>query len=310
LRKTCRSVIAIGLLFISSSVWASPETTKLKLAYIPISNFLTAYVAKDKGYFDAHGLDVTLIPINQGNTGVAGIVSKSVDLSTPTPTTFLQAVDSGIDLEIVAATHTYPTPNKVGLLVSAAGDVKEAKDLVGKKVGVNGIGGMQFVLLQGWLSKHGVNPKSVTFVEVSFPQMADALKANQVDAITISEPFYQRVLSAGTGRLLADLQADIPAGTLGTMYVSTAEWAKKNPQTIAAFRAGLDDAVAFIRQNPDAAKQSLVSHTKMSNELLQLVNVPSVTVAATLSQMTFWISLMKDQNLLSGTIDPKSLIAK
>jgi NitT/TauT family transport system substrate-binding protein len=169
---------------------------------------------------------------------------------------------------------------------------------------------MQFVLLQGWLGKHGVNPKSVTFVEVSFPQMADALKANQVDAITISEPFYQRVLSAGTGRLLADLQADIPAGTLGTMYVSTAEWAKKNPQTIAAFRAALDDAVAFIRKSPDAAKQSLVSHTKMSNELLQLVNVPSVTVAVTPSQMTFWVGLMKGQDLLSGTIDPKSLIAK
>ena len=66
---------------------AAPETPKLSLAYIPISNFLTAYVAKDQGYFTAHGLDVTLVPINQGNTGVAGIVSKSVELSTPTPTT-------------------------------------------------------------------------------------------------------------------------------------------------------------------------------------------------------------------------------
>lgn len=304
-----RSMIAVTLLLGSSNAWSAPETPKLKLGYIPISNFLTAYVAKDQGYFDKHGLDVTLLPINQGNTGVAGIVSKSVDLSTPTPTTFLQAVDSGVDLVIVAATHTYPTPNKVGLLVSSSGDVKSAKDLTGKKVGVNGIGGMQFVLLQEWLTKHGVSPKTVTFVEVSFPQMADALKAKQVDAITISEPFYQRVLASGTGQLLADLQADIPEGTLGTMYVSTTDWAKRNPETIKAFRAALDDAAVFIRKDPAASKQSLVTHARMSNELLQLVNVPNVTVAAKPSQMTFWINLMKDQKLTSGTIDAKALIA-
>src|SRR4051812_16769551 len=100
--------LAAALLVVSTIAQAAPETPKLKLAYIPISNFLTAYVAKDQGYFTAHGLDVVLMPINQGNTGVAGIVSKSVEISTPTPTTFLQAVDSGVELVIVAATHTYP----------------------------------------------------------------------------------------------------------------------------------------------------------------------------------------------------------
>src|ERR1700722_5470034 len=216
MKKIYRALLAFGLLLGASTAHAAVETPKLTLAYIPISNFLTAYVAKDQGYFAAHGLDVTLVPINQGNTGVAGIVSNSVELSTPTPTTFLQAVDNGVDLVIVAATHTYPTPNKVGLLVSAGGDIKDPKDLTGKKVGVNGIGGMQFVLLQDWLIKHGVNAKTVTFVEISFPQMADALKAKQVDAVTISEPFYQRVISSDIGRVLADLQADIPAGKLGT----------------------------------------------------------------------------------------------
>jgi NitT/TauT family transport system substrate-binding protein len=304
-----RALLAFGLLLGASTAHAAVETPKLTLAYIPISNFLTAYVAKDQGYFAAHGLDVTLVPINQGNTGVAGIVSNSVELSTPTPTTFLQAVDNGVDLVIVAATHTYPTPNKVGLLVSAGGDIKDPKDLTGKKVGVNGIGGMQFVLLQDWLIKHGVNTKTVTFVEISFPQMADALKAKQVDAVTISEPFYQRVISSDIGRVLADLQADIPAGTLGTMYVSTGEWAKKNPGTVAAFRAALEDATAFIKKDPAAAKQSLVTYAKMSDQLLQLVNVPSVTVAATPAQMKFWIDLMNEENLTSTAIDAKSLIA-
>jgi NitT/TauT family transport system substrate-binding protein len=310
MKLSYKTLLAMCLLLVAEVARAAaPETPKLSLAYIPISNFLTAYVAKDQGYFTAHGLDVTLVPINQGNTGVAGIVSKSVELSTPTPTTFLQAVDNGVDLVIVAATHTYPTPNKVGLLVSDTSDVTTAKDLVGKKIGVNGIGGMQFVLLQGWLTKHGVDPKSVTFVEISFPQMADALQSRQLDAVTISEPFYQRLISAKIGRTFADLQADIPAGTLGTMYVSTGEWAKKNPGTIAAFRASLEDATRFIKANPEAAKKSLTTYANMSEQLLQLVNVPSVTVAASPAQMKFWIDLMDREQLTTGAIDPQSIIA-
>ena len=288
---------------------AAVETPQFTLAYIPISNFLTAYVAKEKGFFKAHGLDVTLLPINQGNTGVAGVVSNSVQVSTPTPTTFLQAVDNGIDLVILAATHTYPTPNKVGLLVSADSNIRDPKALVGKRVGVNGIGGMQFVLLQQWLVTHGVDPKTLTFVEISFPQMADALKAKQVDAVTISEPFYQRIIGSQVGRSLADLQADIPEGTLGTMYVSTREWAIKNPGTIAAFRAALEDAVAYIKANPDAAKTSLITYAKMSEQLLPSVSVPSVTVRSEPAQMKFWIDLMEKQNLTSGVIDAQKLMA-
>ncbi|MGA7805221.1 ABC transporter substrate-binding protein [Bradyrhizobium sp.] len=310
MRTITNTFVAIGLLLLAPVVRAAPpETPKLSLAYIPISNFLTAYVAKDRGFFAAHGLDVTLVPINQGNTGIAGIVSKSVELSTPNPTTFLQAVDNGVDLVIVAATHTYPTPNKVGLLVSDASGVTTAKDLVGKKVGINGIGGMQYVLLQQWLSKQRVNPKSITFVEISFPQMADALQARQIDAATVSEPFYQRIISAGIGRVLIDLQADIPAGTLGTMYVSTGNWAKKNPGTIAAFRASLEDATRFIKTDPEAAKKSLITYAKMPEQLLQLINVPNVTVAATPAQMKFWIDLMDEQQLTTGPIDANSILA-
>jgi NitT/TauT family transport system substrate-binding protein len=310
MKKGYSAAIAALVLIFAGAASAAPESPKLSLGYIPISNFLTAYVAKDQGFFEKNGLDVTLIPINQGNTGVAGIVSQSVEISTPTPTTFLQAVDSGVDLVIDASTHLYPTPNKVGVLVSDDSTIKDAKDLVGKKVGVNGIGGMQYVLLQGWLTRHGVDPKSVTYIEVSFPQMADALKAKQIDAITISEPFYQRVLQAGTGRLLVDLQADIPAGTLGTIYVSTADWAKSNPETIKAFRAALEQAADFIRKNPDEAKQSLVKHAQMPKKLLDLVNVPNVTVMPTASQLAFWIDLMKNEKLISGPIDANSLIAK
>lgn len=176
-------MVALAIAWGAVVAQAKVETPKLTLIHIPISNFLTAYVAKDKGFFAAHGLDVTLTQINQGNTAVAGIVSNSADISTPTPTTFLQAVDSGIDLKVIALTHTYPTPNKVGLLVSPTSAIRQSKDLSGKKIGLNGIGGMQHVLLMQWLTDHGVSPKAVTFVEIGFPQMADALKSDHVDAV-------------------------------------------------------------------------------------------------------------------------------
>ena len=292
-----------------TTAFAAVESPKITLVYIPASNFLNSYVAKDQGFFKAHGLDVTMTPINQGNTAVAGIMSNSAQISTPTPTTFLQAIDGGLDLVILAASHNYPTPNKVGVLAAKSANITQPKDLVGKKVGINGLGGMQHVLLEQWLIDHGVNPKSITFVEIGFPQMAEMLKSRQIDAVTISEPFYQRVISADIGNLVVDLQADIPAGTLGTMYVSTGDWARKNPGTVAAFRAALDDAVAFIKANPDAAKKSLQTHTKMSEELSQLVNVPNASVKVEPAQMDFWIQLMQKQKLLSGPVDSRKIVA-
>jgi NitT/TauT family transport system substrate-binding protein len=60
---------------------------------------------------------------------------------------------------------------------------------------------------------------------------------------------------------------------------------------------------------PRGCEKRLTTYANMSEQLLQLVNVPSVTVAASPAQMKFWIDLMDKQQLTTGAIDPQSIIA-
>lgn len=81
---------------------ALAEPFKLKIACTATSDGASAMVARDKGLFAQHGLDadVTLIGVN---TNIPpALVSDSIEIGGPTAPVFLQAVDGGLDLVVVA----------------------------------------------------------------------------------------------------------------------------------------------------------------------------------------------------------------
>jgi hypothetical protein len=51
------------------------------------------------------------------------------------------------------------------------------------------------------------------------------------------------------------LLSTMPTATPLVIYVSSTEWANKNPATVNAFRGAIADAVKFALQHPDLADQ-------------------------------------------------------
>ena len=70
--------------------------------YTAVTDFASVFVAAEEGYFKKRGLDVELkfIPLN--STIPAALQSDSLQIGGPTPSVFLQAVDGGLDLVLVA----------------------------------------------------------------------------------------------------------------------------------------------------------------------------------------------------------------
>ncbi len=95
---------------LASPALAAPA--KVTIGFPPATDFLAAYVAKDKGFFAKHDIDakMTLIPVV--NNIPSAIVSGSVQIGMSTIPTFLQAVDGGLDLKLIAgaARHTKAHP--------------------------------------------------------------------------------------------------------------------------------------------------------------------------------------------------------
>jgi NitT/TauT family transport system substrate-binding protein len=286
----------------------APEQPHIGIGVTGVSNFVGVWVAADHGIFAKHGLSADITVVKEGSTAIAGLVSGNFAFATPTPSVFLQAVDSGLDIVVAAPTHIYPTPNLVGILARPDSNIHEAKDLVGRRYGVPGIGGLQDVLTRQWLIQSGVDPSKVIYVELSFAQMNEALRSHQVDALTSGEPFYQRIIEAKNGVPVFDLRSIITPGTLGSMYASTREWVQTHPKTLAAFRASLADAIEVIKADPEEGKKSIAKWMKLPPDVMALISVPNVTLKTDPKQMDFWIKVCLQQGMISKPIKAEQVI--
>ena len=243
----------VTTLLFSASLMA--QVTKINVGYVPAGDWLPALVAKDKGFFERRGLDVTLTKVAIISNVPSAILSGSLQVGVSTPTVLIDAAEAGLPLTgIAGGTRFMKDPAIFSVVVKQGLAVKSAKDLEGKRVGVPGLRSIADVLLRKWLIDKGVNPSRVNIVEAPFPQMKDLLKGGTVDAVAVLEPFRTRIVSDNTGYRLADYVAEVNPDLLGGVWIGQRDWVTANPRAVTAFREALGEAIAFITSNNEEAR--------------------------------------------------------
>jgi NitT/TauT family transport system substrate-binding protein len=286
--------------------------TKITIGCTATGDCASAMVAVDEGIFAKHGLDAKMLLIGINSNIPAAIMSDSIQIGGPTETVFLQAIDGGLDLVAVAgASRMDPVADEAVAAVARTGtSIHEAKDFVGKKVGAPGLGAFLHVLFVKWLADNGVDPKSVNFVEVTFPTMNDSLKSGSVDAVLTAEPFVTRMTKAGTGYVAAHYAAELNRTEPIITYVASRAFVDGNPQAVAAFRAAIDEGAKIVNSDRDKASESIAKFTKLPLEIVKL-NRPNISAPDLKpDQLAWWLDVMKQQNLLQTQIDPDKIIVK
>jgi len=288
---------------------ASPAQaeTKLKMMYTPVSGFTAGYVAQDQGFFKKRGIDVEFIPTASSGNNPPALVSGSVQIAGPTLPTLLQANDSGLDLVVIASGAVYPL--EADILVARQGSgIKTPTDIKGKTVGVPGLGALLHFMLIRNLKVNGVDPKTVRFVEVGFPQAADALKSGQIDAYPAQAPFTARILQSGAGYEVQNWLKDTPDGTLTVVYATTRQWAEANQQTVKDLRDAMKEAVEFSKSHRPEMYGAIAKYTKLPQAVVSSLSPPNLEVDTTPQQVKFWVDLAKEQGAIKGNPDPAKVI--
>jgi NitT/TauT family transport system substrate-binding protein len=227
-----------------------------------------AYVAKDLGIYDKHGLAVALMDFRAAPDATAALFSGAVDLMSNSPGNMMLVNSRGRDL--VAIVDNFPahvwsvitgkdvaTPNK------AAGYPAMIRGLKGKKIGVPAIGSDGHNFARRFFRDAGMDPeKDATFLAVGLgPDAVAAFKAGQLDAVMAIEP-VQTVLETLGGKVLLDLSVDktIPefATWTSSVYHSTKAHADKNAEMMKRFQAAQEEAIAFVRDPANAEKVAAV----------------------------------------------------
>src|ERR1700759_4741032 len=246
----------------------------VRAAYIPVITWLPAWVAKEKGFFAKHNLDVTL-SVAQNLSVLPGTLGRQFEFAPSTAPDLLKAVSSGLDVVAVSGS-VFETEDNIStqLMVAKDSGITSAKDLTGKLIASPTIGGVIHVSVLYWLKKTGVDPASVRAVEVPFPNMADQLKAKRGEAVEAVEPFVGALKAAGNVPLTAPL---LSAGkeVLFPFWISSGEWGPAHGPTVAAWKASLDDAIAFIKEHPEEARAIVAQYTKLPEAVVKATPFPT-----------------------------------
>ncbi|MCU7727537.1 ABC transporter substrate-binding protein [Actinoplanes sp. KI2] len=139
-----------------------------------------------------------------------------------------------------------------GYYVLGDSPIKTARDLIGKKVGVNTLGAHHEAVIKTYLTRAGLTPdeiKQVELVVVPPVNTEQSVRQKQIDAGALGGTLRDKALAHGGIRpLFTDYQllGNFTAGS----YVFRNDFIKKNPDTVKTFVAGVAKAVEWARTTP------------------------------------------------------------
>ena len=298
--------LALLALPLSSMPGRAEEATKLTLGYGLTSDYLPAYIAKDNGIFEKHGLDVTMKAVTSSSLAPPALVSNSLQISQATPPNLLLANDGGMDLVAVAGVGRLTAAHPHTSLVTHQGfAIAKPQDLIGKKIAVPGISSAMDLVLRKWLLDSHVKPEQVTIVEAPFQQMGDMLKSGQLDAAFQFEPLLSRILAAGSASKSLDIMSSTNPDVLGAIYASTREWANAHRAAIVAFNESLAEAIAWEKAHPEEAHKIEAKYIGYAT-----TGLPDVALEVKPQDFKFWADVCDEVGVLHHPVDAATLIFK
>lgn len=135
------------------------------------------------GYFEAAGVEVELVRVQQTPSALAALQAGEGEMANISTDALLQMVARGAsDLRAVAS------PNKsLPFLIAAKPEIADVADLAGKSFGVGRVGSLDHSLSMKVLAASGLDVSTLEIVNLGQPNVrAQALLAGQVDATTMS----------------------------------------------------------------------------------------------------------------------------
>jgi len=286
--------------------------TRVVVGYTAVPDFAAAFIAKERGYFARHGLDVELRQMTITSAIPAALLSDSIQVGGTTPPVLISAVDGGLELVGLATGALYnnrKTPPGIGLLARAGSGIAAPADLSGRRVGVPGLNGTLHVLLRHWLAAKGVDSTRLQFIEVPMPQIGDVLRGGSIDATIVPQPFLSRILGAGSAELLPGLAEELPADFATVVYAASASWVRAQPAAARAFRLAIADAVEHASRHRDDAYTDLAKYFKVPASALKQTQLPNFVADLKPAHLAFWAEAMKAQGMLKQPPQIDRLIA-
>lgn len=245
-RTRAAAVLTTALTTLATWSGASFAAEKVVLAYTQTLYSAHVVIAREKGLFAKHGVELDPKTFTAGRLTLDAVLAKGADIATTAETPMTAAVMTNQPIAILARlAKAMPTT-----LVHADSQIKSVTDLRGKKLGITAGTGSE-VYTFTLLAKAGLKPSDVQYVNLRPEDMPGALMNRSVDAINTWQPN----ISNAQKLLGAKAQVLSTQGAYNETWnlVATQDYLKTKSGAAIALLKALLEAEAFIQSNrPEA----------------------------------------------------------
>jgi NitT/TauT family transport system substrate-binding protein len=255
---------------------ASGGPDEVKVGLISILDVAPIYLGKEKGFFAERDIQLTLQPAEGGTETIPSVLSGNQQFGFSNVVTLLLAQAQGLPVKVVSngTNSTGVDGEDFGALMVGEGSaIQSVKDLAGKKVAVNTFQNVVELAVRASALKAGIDPETIEYVKLPFPDMPAALSEGRADAVFVVEPFQQIVLSQG-GRALASSLVDTAPDLSVAMYFTSKQLLGENPDLVRRFTDAMNESLAYADAHPDEVRQILPTYTKIGPEVIPDMVLP------------------------------------
>lgn len=244
----------VGMLGLGAAAAAEKVTvglTSLTPAAMPI------FAAKEKGFFEAEGLDVTMPVFKSGTENTQAVIAGEVQIAFGSITEVLNLKKAKLD-----GRYFWGISNFMPFKLYAHPSIKSPQELKGKRLAISNFGAQSDYLTQFTLRHFGIEPiKEAPILPIgSTPARYAALKAGRVDATIMWFP-HTLIAEKDGFRMLVDLNDLIPDwGYLG--YYAKSEYLRSRRETVLRYLRAHTQGLREVKANQQLGIGILKKHLK------------------------------------------------
>ncbi|WP_328404484.1 ABC transporter substrate-binding protein [Nocardia sp. NBC_00403] len=244
-----------GISVLTGCSKSEPGTTadgKAVIRYQGTTGQVTAYeLAEDLGYFSKIALhwegDTTSGPAN-----IQAAATNQVEVGSAFNGAVVKLISGGAKVTSVLSSYGADEKSFSGYFVRDDSGITSARDLIGKKVGVNTLGAHHEFITREWLHQQGLTDsevKQVQLVVLPPANTEDALRKGQVEVGTLGGVFRETAVERGGIHPLYTDKALFGQFDYGT-YVFRNDYIAKNTEAVADFVQGTARATRWLQVTP------------------------------------------------------------